>query len=291
VIVGDAELVKVHIHMLLPGDALNYAARFGSLSRIEITNMDLQRAALHRKSDESGAASDEQEREPAVTRHSSLETKVGVVAVAPGDGFAAIFRSLNVDAVVGGGQTMNPSTEDLVQSIDRLPQHDVIVLPNNGNIMMAARQAAEVSAKHVVVLPSKTVPQGIAARLRFNYRAGVDDNVRAMTEALQQVCTAEITTAARDATIDGMRVCAGQTIGLLDGELVAASDDREQLIDNLLGRMQLDQREIVAIYYGQAVGHAEAEALAEYIQARFADLTIEVQSGGQPLYDYIISAE
>ena len=288
VIVGDEELIKTHIHMLLPGEALNYAARFGALSAIEITNMDLQRAALH-------------DRRPTIeTQHATRNTQqseaepvaaVGVVAVAPGDGFAAIFRSLNVDAVIGGGQTMNPSTEDLLQAIERLPQRHVIVLPNNSNIVMAARQAAEMSTKRVRVLPAKTLPQGIAAKLSFNYQAGLDENLRAMEAALKQVCTAEITVAVRDATIEGVQVRAGQTIGLLDGDLVTAGDDREQVIDELLGRMGLGEREIVTVYYGQTMARAEAEALAQRVQARFPAVEIEVQHGGQPIYDYIISAE
>jgi DAK2 domain fusion protein YloV len=288
VIVGDDELIKVHIHMLLPGDALNYAMRFGTLSAIEITNMDLQRAALHDRpptTDHRDATRNTQQNE------AEPVADVGVVAVAPGAGFAAIFRSLNVDAVIGGGQTMNPSTEDLLQAIERLPQPDVIVLPNNGNIVMAARQAAEMSAKRVRVLPTKTLPQGIAAKLSFNYQAGLDDNMRAMEAALRQVGTAEITAAVRDATVDGVQVRAGQTIGLLDGNLVTAADDREQVIDDLLGRMGLEEREIVTVYYGQMTAHTEAEALAQRIQARFPNVEIEVQDGGQPLYDYIISAE
>src|SRR5262245_32512733 len=258
VIVGDADLIKVHVHLLMPGDALNYAARFGALSAIEITNMDLQRAAIHE-----ARMRTENHEESVVSGQWSVATDgrsqttddrpqttddpvadVGVVAVAPGDGFAAIFRSLNVDAVVGGGQTMNPSTEDLLQAIDRLPQHEVIVLPNNSNIIMAARQAAEMSAKHVRVLPTKTLPQGIAAKLSFNYQAGLEDNLRSMAAALQQVRTAEITTAVRDAAVDGVQVRAGQTIGLLDGDLVAAADDRERVIDDLLTQMGLDEREI-----------------------------------------------
>jgi uncharacterized protein len=291
VIVGDSELIKVHIHLLMPGDALNYAARFGVLSTIEITNMDLQREALHRKSDELRATSDELDLSPLVTDHSSLETEIGIVAVAPGAGFAAIFRSLNIDAVVGGGQTMNPSTEDLLQAIERLPQHEVIVLPNNSNIIMAARQAAEMSAKQVRVLPSKTLPQGIAAKLSFNYQADLEENLRAMTAALRHVRTAEITTAVRDAVADGVEVRAGQTIGLLDGDLVTAADDREHVIDDLLVRIGLDEREIVTIYFGQAVDYHDAVALAARIGERFADVEVEVQAGGQPLYDYIISAE
>src|SRR5258706_216802 len=150
VIVGDDELIKAHIHMLLPGEALNYAARFGALSAIEITNMDLQRAALH---DRRPTTDDRRPTIEAQQSEAEPVAAVGVVAVAPGDGFAAIFRSLNVDSVIGGGQTMNPSTEDLLQAIERLPQREVIVLPNNSNIIMAARQAAEMSAKRVRVLP------------------------------------------------------------------------------------------------------------------------------------------
>jgi uncharacterized protein len=287
VIVGDEELIKVHIHMLMPGDALNYAARFGTLSRIEITNMDLQREELREKA----AGSNTDRRPPTADPEAEPVAEIGVVAVAPGPGFAAIFRSLNVDAVVGGGQTMNPSTEDLLQAIERLPQREVIVLPNNSNIIMAARQAAEMSARRIEVVPSKTVPQGIAAKLSFNYQAGLDDNVRTMTAAMRQVCSAEITSAVRDATVDGVGVRAGQTIGLLDGALVTADNDRERVIDDLLQRMDLGEREIVTIYYGQAVERADADALVERIQERFADLEIEVQDGGQPLYDYIISAE
>jgi DAK2 domain fusion protein YloV len=296
VIVGDAELMKVHIHMLLPGDALNYAARFGVLSRIEIANMDLQREALQLARAVGGEEAVVRSPWSAATGHGQPTTdepvaRVGVVAVAPGDGFAAIFRSLNVDAVVGGGQTMNPSTEDLLQAIEGLPQRDVIVLPNSGNILMAARQAAGCSAKCVRVLPTKTLPQGIAARLSFNYQAGLDDNIRAMTAAFRQVCTGEITTAVRDATSDGVHVRAGQTIGLLDGELVAAADQRDRVVDDLLERMSLGEREIVTIYYGQPASRADAETLARRIQGRFTSVDIEVQEGGQPLYDYIISAE
>jgi dihydroxyacetone kinase-like predicted kinase len=196
-----------------------------------------------------------------------------------------------VDAVVGGGQTMNPSTEDLLGAIERLPQHEVIVLPNNGNIIMAARQAAEMSDKQVRVLPSRTLPQGIAAKLSFNYQAGLEENLRAMTAALQQVRTAEITTAMRDAAVDGVQVRAGQAIGLLDGDLVTAADDRAQVIDELLAQLGLDEREIVTIYFGQTVDRSDAEALAAHISERFADVEVEVQAGGQPLYDYIISAE
>jgi DAK2 domain fusion protein YloV len=284
VIVGDEQLIKAHIHVLRPGDALNYAMTFGALEQIEIANMDVQREQLHQKSDKLRVTSNESD-------HSSLATEVGIVAVAPGAGFAEIFRSLQAGEIVGGGQTMNPSTEDLLAAIARLPQQDVIVLPNNGNVVMAARQAAGLSDKHVEVLPTRTAPQGLAALLSFSYQAGVADNLRAMTAAMQQIQTAEVTTAVRDALVDQVAVRAGQTIGLLDGDIITAGDQRDIVIDELLDRMGLDQREIVTIYYGSATSAADADALSKHIQERYSDLAVEVQAGGQPLYEYIISAE
>jgi DAK2 domain fusion protein YloV len=288
VIVGDEELIKVHIHLLRPGEALNYAIDFGALEQIEITNMDVQRAQLHERSNVQTF-----KRSNAQLAHDtdSLDAQIGIVAVAPGPGFAQIFRSLHAGEIVGGGQTMNPSTEDLLAAIERLPQHDVIVLPNNSNVIMAARQTASLTSKRVEVLATKTAPQGIAALLGFNYQAGLDQNVRAMNTSMHNVLTGEVTTAVRDATVDGLVVRAGQTIGLLDGDLVTAGDERGQVIEDLLGRMQLGEREIVTIYYGQGASRAEAEALAEQLQGQFAAVEVEVQDGGQPLYEYIISAE
>jgi uncharacterized protein len=280
VIVGDERLIKAHIHVLRPGDALNYAMTFGALEQIEIANMDVQREQLRQRRDKLQVTSDE-----------SLATEIGIVAVAPGAGFAEIFRSLHAGEIVGGGQTMNPSTEDLLAAITRLPQHDVIVLPNNSNVIMAARQAADLSHKHVEVLPTRTAPQGLAALLGFSYQAGVADNLRAMTTAMQQIQTAEITTAVRDASVDQIAVRAGQTIGLLDGDIITAGDQRDAVIDELLDRMGLDQREIVTIYYSGATSSTDADALSKHIQERYSDLEVEVQDGGQPLYDYIISAE
>jgi DAK2 domain fusion protein YloV len=292
VIVGDQELIKVHIHLLRPGDALNYAIEYGALEQIEIANMDVQREQLHQSRAEDRGLRTESNRTTILSPQSSvLITAVGIVAVAPGQGFAEIFRSLHAGEVIGGGQTMNPSAEDLLEAIGRLPQREVIVLPNNSNVIMAGRQAADLSDKRVEVLPTKTAPQGLAALLGFNYQASMEENLRSMTASMQLIHTAEITTAVRDAAVDGVEVRAGQTIGLLDGDLVTANDRREQVLDELLGRMDLGDREIVTIYYGNAVSRADAAALAEHIQGQYADLEVEVQAGGQPLYDYIISAE
>ena len=291
VIVGDESLIKAHIHVLRPGDALNYAMTFGALEQIEIANMDVQREQLHQARIEGRGLRAESSESKLSSQSSSLSTAIGIVAVAPGAGFAEIFRSLHAGEIVGGGQTMNPSTEDLLEAITRLPQQDVIVLPNNSNVIMAARQAAELSDKRVEVLPTRTVPQGLAALLGFSYEAAIADNLRAMSAAMQQIQTAEVTTAVRDASVDQIAVRAGQTVGLLDGDIITAGDQRDAVIDELLNRMGLDQREIVTIYYGRAMSATDAAALSKHIQERYSDLEVEVQDGGQPLYEYIISAE
>ncbi len=297
VVVGDETLVKAHIHIERPGDVLNYAIGFGALTGIEIANMDKQKAAIK----DTGMVSSEATRAPKesaaaigvkATAPPVPAAPIGIVAVAPGQGFVDLFTSLNAGKVITGGQTMNPSTEDLVSAIQELPQQEVIILPNNSNIMMASRQAQELVDKTVRVIPSKTVPQGMAAMLALNYIEDLDANVTAMTTALQNVRTLEITTAVRDALVDDKEVRTGQTIGLLDGTLVEAGDDRDQVIDAMLERVDMEEYEIVTIYYGAEMSEEQAEALAEHITERYSHLdTVEVQAGGQPFYDFIISAE
>lgn len=298
IVVGDETLVKAHVHTLRPGDVLNYAIDYGALTNIEIANMDRQKATIQTTGVVSTTVTkDPQEAAAAISVENQERESlapIGVVAVAPGRGFVEIFRSLNVGKVITGGQTMNPSTQDVVEAIKQLPQHDVIVLPNNSNILMAARQAQAIvdRQKTVRVIPSKTVPQGMAALLALNYNANLDDNVAAMTKALSHVCTIEITTAARDAIVDGKQIRAGQTIGLLDGELVEADDDYTSVIDALLGHIRMDEYEIVTLYYGTHVDEAQAEALGQKIRARYHHLTdVEVQYGGQPFYDFVIAVE
>ncbi|MEM8532955.1 MAG: DAK2 domain-containing protein [Chloroflexota bacterium] len=290
VVVGDTVLIKVHLHLLRPGDALNYAVQFGALSEIEITNMDVQREALH-TGDNSGSNTDQQlvDTDAAVP---DLVAQVGVVAVVSGTGFAAMFRSLRVGSLLEGGQSMNPSTAELLEAIERLPHSSVVVLPNNRNIIMAAQQAAQMSTKQVEVLPSKTIPQGIAAMVGFSFAADLADNVQRMSTAMSDVSTAEITTAVRDATIDGLVVTEGHIIGLLDGTLITASDELFVVLDSLLDHMGLADREVVAVYYGQSPASTDADTLAQHIRERFPDLsTVETHEGGQLLYDYILSAE
>ena len=194
--------------------------------------------------------------------------------------------------MITGGQTMNPSTQDLVGAIESLPQSEVIVLPNNSNVMMASRQAAELVNKDVRIIPSKTVPQGMAAIMALNFAADLAANEEAMDSALKSVRTLEITTAVRDATVDDKDVRAGQTIGLLDGTLVEAGDDHDAVIDAMIGRVDMDEYEVVTIYYGDSATGKSAQELAERIGERYSHLdSVEVQNGGQPFYDFIISVE
>ncbi|HEX6293304.1 MAG TPA: DAK2 domain-containing protein [Herpetosiphonaceae bacterium] len=297
VVVGDESLVKAHIHIERPGDVLNYAIGFGALTGIEIANMDKQKAAIK----DTGMVSADATRAPkesaaAIGVKAVLPTEpvapIGIVAVAPGQGFVDLFHSLNAGKVITGGQTMNPSTQDLVGAINELPQQEVIILPNNSNILMASRQAQELVDKTVRVIPSKTVPQGMAALLAFNYTEELEANVESMSNALKSVRTLEITTAVRDATVDEKEVRMGQTIGLLDGTLVEAGDDRDQVIDAMLDRVDMEDYEVLTIYYGATTTEEQAQALAERITERYSHLdTVEVQCGGQPFYDFIISAE
>ena len=294
VVVGDETTVKAHIHTLRPGDVLNYAIDFGALTHVEIANMDAQRAAIHETGTVSAVASKEPKELSLANRSRSEEPKTpfGIVAIAPGSGFADVFRSVDVGEVVTGGQTMNPSTQDLVEAIERLPQAEVLILPNNSNILMAARQAQEIVEKKVEVVPSRTVPQGIAALLSLNYEQPFEWNVKAMTSALRNVRTIEITTAVRDATVDDTEVHAGQTIGLLDDKLIAAGDDQDAVIDQMFEGVGMDDYEIVTIYLGEGVGEERGTILAERIQERYDHLdTVDVASGGQPFYDFVISVE
>lgn len=297
VVVGDESTVKVHIHTLRPGDVLNYAVGWGALTQIEIANMDAQRAQIK----ESGAVATVAGREPkeasmsrtaGVTASHQELAPFGVVAIAPGPGWADIFRSASAGEVVTGGQTMNPSTAELAEAIERLPQEEVIVLPNNSNILMAARQAQEIVDKKVAIISSRTVPQGVAAILALNYEYDLERNVKAMTRATEQVRTIEITTAVRDAVVDGTSVQTGQTIGLLDDKLVAAGNDPDAVVDQMLEAVDMNDYEVVTIYLGENVDESRGTALANRICERYDHLdSVDVQVGGQPFYDYILSIE
>lgn len=278
-VVGDMNLIKVHVHAPSPGAILDYGCSLGALTNILVENMQEQYVDFM-----AGQAS----RHLAVT-----ETKVGIttIAVAGGPGLARVFQSLGVGAVVSGGQTMNPSTEDILRAIESVATDQVIVLPNNKNIIPAADQAKTLTKKKVTIVPTKTIPEGIAALLAFNFQSDLTTNTQAMARAAQNIQTAEITTATRSVNLDGIQVVEGQTIGLVNGALKVTASSPAQTALDLIEGMRPEDHEIITLYYGEETTDDEARALADQIRSRYPSQEIEVLNGGQPHYHYIISLE
>lgn len=284
-VVGDSKAVKVHVHTMEPGRPLDYAAKLGSLTQISVENLQEQYREFARRSEATA---------PERPQPSSVAEELGdvaIVAVAPGEGLARVFESLGASTVVPGGQTMNPSTQEILEAIQSADAEKVIVLPNNVNVIMAAQQAGELSPKQVVVVPTKSIPQGVSALLAFNYQADLETNGQMMERAAHNVQTAEITTATRAVQINDVSVVKGEYIGLLDGELTASGSTLEEVVHEMLCQMKADEQEIITIYYGEGVADTEAERLADEIRASYPDQEVELINGGQPYYQYIISAE
>ncbi len=278
-VVGDSRAVKVHVHSPEPGTPINYGASLGSLSRVIVENMQEQYQDFI-------LSKAQQPIRPPV-----LLGGVGTVVVAPGQGLASVFQSLGASAVVSGGQTMNPSTEELLRAVESTPSDDVIILPNNKNIILAAEQAKALSEKNVEVVPTITVPQGISALLALNYQADLATNVRIMAEAVTSIETAEITTAIRSVQINGISVQEGEVIGLVNGKLRVKGDSPAEVVLKALEEMHAEAREIMTIYFGEAITADEAQELADEIMDRYPEQEVEVIDGGQPHYHYILSAE
>jgi hypothetical protein len=298
VIVGDDRIVKVHIHTEMPGTVLDYACSLGSLRQISIANMqdqheeflEMHGEAPSRDGGVHAAATDLQPsgRDPGTA---VAQTRIGVLAVASGAGLVKAFRSMGATAIIEGGQTMNPSTEQLLKAVESVPQNEVILLPNNGNIVMAARQTQSLTKKRVAVVPTDTVAQGMAALIAMNYDATLEENAQAMEQAASQVETGEITRAVRDAAVNGMEVKQGDVIGLHNNKLVAQGSDLEAVAWDLLEQMGAADRELITIYWGNDLTEEQAQAFYEQVQERYSNAEVELVHGGQPLYDYIISAE
>jgi uncharacterized protein len=296
VIVGDDSIVKVHIHTEAPGSVLNYATALGSLRQISIANMQDQHEDFLQMHGQGGQVA---VHGAAVDTHESgrdvdidvEHTHIAVLAVASGPGLEQAFRSMGAAAIIEGGQTMNPSTEDLLKLIEKVPQNEVILLPNNGNIIMSARQTQGLTKKKVVVVPTDTIPQGMAALVAFNYEGTLEENARTMEAAASQVQTGEVTRAVRDARVNGMEVKSGEIIGLLNNALVTKGQERDEVAWDLLERMGAAERELITIYWGGDLTQNEAEAFSDNVGERYPQAEIELVHGGQPFYDYIISAE
>ncbi len=281
VVVDDDEIIKTHVHTNSPGDVLTEALKYGSLATVKIENMKMQHTAKVME------ASDVPEEETIAPP----EKKYGMVAVCAGDGMKEIFRDVGVDAIVTGGQTMNPSTEDILKQINKIPAEIVFVLPNNKNIIMAAQQSVPLTEKRVIVIPTATVPQGITAALTMDPEAEVEENEKAMTEAAGCVHTTVITYAARDSEFDGHSIKAGEYLALLDGGLVSNHADLNDIFREVCDKMSEFNPELITVYYGEDAREEETARLSGTIEEKFSSSDVTVVYGGQPVYYYIISAE
>lgn len=290
-VVGDSETVKVHVHSDHPGHVLDYGVSQGHIVSVIVENMQLQYEEFVASSTDAGGKPAPRAPSDLVAGSAQRLSDISVVAVASGEGLERIFDSLGVDAIVSGGQTMNPSTQDVLSAMESAPGDEIIILPNNKNIILAARQARDLCTKQAVVVPTKTVPQGISALLAFNYQADLDTNLKLMSQASTQVQTAEITRAVRSAQINGLRIDAGQFIGLLNGDLITTGEGISSAMQELLDAMEVTEYEIVTVYHGQDVSSEEASELVESLRRQYPEVEIEGLSGGQAHYHYIISAE
>ena len=300
VIGEDDEAFKVHVHTNIPGAALTEAQKYGTLELAKIENMrtqaeDLAAGRHVQSTDDLEAVEEELENQgcaPAEPVKAAPEKEYGYVAVCAGAGLEAVFRDLGVDGIISGGQTMNPSTEDILREIDRTPAHVVYVLPNNKNIIMAAEQCVRLCEdKTVVVLPTKTVPQGIAAMLAVDPDAGREELTQIMTEAAQQVRTAEITYAARDSDFDGFAIKEGDYLALMEHQLFGTDRDLDALLDRLARSEDIQSAEFLSIFYGEDVTEEQAQEAAQKFTDACPNAEVNLLPGGQPVYYYMISAE
>jgi len=278
-VISDEEIVKVHIHSEQPGTCLNYGQQYGSLIKVKIDNMREQHTAIVNETTT-----------PLQTAPKEKE-QYGVVSVAMGAGISELFKSIGAKQVIEGGQTMNPSTEDIVKAVQAVHAETIIILPNNKNIIMAAEQAAAVLEERVIVIPSKTVPQGMAALLAFNPALSAEENETVMKEALSHVKTGQITYAVRDTQIDGLTIENGDFMGLDEGKIKVKGKEKLQVAKDLLAEMIDEESEILTILHGEDATNEEVEALVAFCEETFEDVEVEVHNGQQPLYAFIFSIE
>jgi DAK2 domain fusion protein YloV len=274
IVVGDDSTIRVHIHTLDPGNVLHYVTSLGTLGTVSIRNMDEQHEDF---------LAMQKSRMPSVD--------MAIVAIVPGEGLADVFTSLGAAAIVPGGQTMNPSTKDILQSVEAVPSDKVIILPNNKNVVPSAQQVETVTNKHVKVVPTETIPQGAAALLAFDYEADFDTNATLMAEATKTVTTIEITRATRSTKLNGLVIKKKQAIGLIDGHILGVEDKPSDVLNVLMARIDLGKKEVITIYFGSDTQEKEADQVASSVREAFPNLQVEVVNGGQPHYNYIVSAE
>ncbi len=273
IVVGDESAVRVHIHTEYPSSVISYATSLGTMHQVSIRNMDEQHHDFLEM---------QKERAPAVD--------IDIIAVVSGDGLTDVFKSLGA-VVVPGGQTMNPSTKDLLQAVESVVANKVIILPNNKNIVLTANQIQPLTSKIVEVVPTETIPQGVSAILAFDYEADLETSTQLMEKAKSAVRSIEITHAARSAQLDGLKIRKKQAIGLLDGKLVLAGDNYTSVLNEMLAVLNLDKAEVITIYYGADTEPAVAEQVSDAICQQYSNLQVDVVNGGQPHYNFIVSVE
>lgn len=284
VVVGYEDVIKVHIHTNNPGKVLEEAVKFGELSKIKIDNMREE----HREMLE-GMYEEAAETEESVA--AGEFKKYAFISVAMGEGMKDIFKDLGVDYVIEGGQTMNPSTQDMLEAIEKLNAEHIFILPNNKNIIMAANQAAEISDKDIRVIPTKTIPQGITCITMFNPEADVEENTEELKEAMEMVKTTSVTYAVRDTEVDGKEIKEGNILGLVEGKIKEVGEDPYKVAEDLIDSLVDEDSELITIFYGKDCEEEKVDALIEKLEGKYEDLDVQCYNGEQPLYYFIMSVE
>ena len=291
VIVSDDEIVKVHVHTNHPGLAFEEGLKYGSLSRMKVDNMREE----HNERLIAGAnkAEQKEETDKAVEAEEPVEnSKYGFIAVSAGDGLSEIFRCLGVNFIIEGGQTMNPSTEDMLNAINKVNADNIYILPNNSNIILAANQAQSiVEDKNIFVVPTTTIPQGISAMLVYSEDISPEDNMQVMSEEIQKVSSGSVTYAVRDTEVDGKTIRQGDIMGIGDKTILTVGNDINNVTADLIKNILYEDAELVSIYYGEGVTKEDAEKVSAIIEDEYPDIDVEVNYGGQPIYYYIVSVE
>ena len=285
VVVGDDGIIKVHVHTNTPGTVLQEALAYGQLLTIKIENMKLQ----HENKVIKDAQEDKEVSEQAALSEEPKE--FGFIATSMGQGLAKIFKDFGVDHIIEGGQTMNPSTEDFMNAIEKMNAHNIIILPNNSNIIMAANQAKDLSDKNIIVIPTKNVSQAFAALVNFDADLTIEENEANMVEALSTVKSGQVTYAVRNTVINDVEVKEGNIIGLGEGKLLSAGDNIDEITTNLIESLVDEDSAIITLFYGEDIKEEQAEALRESLEEKFEDIDIELYYGGQPIYYYLVSVE
>ena len=291
------ELIEIHIHTNDPGRAMNQALKYGVLAKAAVTNMDrpendpMQKVDLHQYHSEPERIGEPDEESSGTVAPVEITKEVGFVSVSAGDGIAALFQDIGVDLVVSGGQTMNPSTEDILNAVEQVPASTVFVLPNNKNIIMAAEQVAALSTRKVIVLPTRTIPQGVTALIHYNPDLSVEENHLEMSRSLDTVDTAQVTFAARDSVVDGLKIKEGQMLGMENGAITVVEDSALTAAYKITRHLCNRKTTMVTIFFGEGATEEEATELESMIRDKFKDIETAVIPGGQPVYSYIISVE